>query len=279
LRLAASLEQYSKHPLSGAILAAARGAGLDLVEAAEIAERPFEGLRGAVAGRSVRITNRKWLAAELPSEAAKLPEVAGGLECVILVDGRYAATYRFRDTPRLESTSFVSHLGPRHLLDKTVLLSGDRESEVRYLADEVGISELHAGKSPEEKVEIVRRETAKAKTIFVGDGINDAPALMAATVGLAFGQKSEITAEAAGAVIMDSSLTRVDELFHIGRRMRRIALQSAVGGMALSIVGMGVAAFGYLTPVAGAIIQEVIDLAAVLNAVRMAFPPRDLTDF
>jgi P-type E1-E2 ATPase len=195
------------------------------------------------------------------------------------VDDRYAATYRFRDTPRAESTSFVGHLSPKHLLAKTILLSGDRESEVRYLADEVGITELHAGKSPEEKVEVVRMETAKAKTIFVGDGINDAPALMAATVGLAFGQESDITAEAAGAVIMDSSLTRVDEFFHISRRMRRIALQSAVGGMALSVVGMLVASAGYLPPVAGAIAQEIIDLAVVLNALRVAMPPRDLTDF
>jgi heavy metal translocating P-type ATPase len=279
LQLAASLERYSKHPLSGAILGAARKAGVELAEAEEIGERPFEGLCGTVAGRTVRITNRKWLVAEQPDEAAKLPPVAGGLECIVLVDGRYAVTYRFRDTPRAESTSFLSHLGPKHLLDRTILLSGDRESEVRYLADEVGITELHAGKSPEEKVEIVRSETAKVKTIFVGDGINDAPALMAATVGLAFGQESEITTEAAGAVIMDSSLTRVDELFHIGRRMRRIALQSAVGGMALSVVGMLIAAAGYLQPVAGAISQEILDLAVVLNALRVAIPPTDLTDF
>jgi P-type E1-E2 ATPase len=150
---------------------------------------------------------------------------------------------------------------------------------VRYLADEVGITELHAGKSPEEKVAVVRAETAAAKTIFVGDGINDAPALMAATVGLAFGQESDITAEAAGAVIMDSSLAKVDEFFHIGRRMRRVALQSAVGGMALSVAGMLVAAAGHLPPVAGAIAQEVIDLAAVVNALRVAVPPQDLTDF
>lgn len=279
LRLAASLEQYSKHPLAGALLAAARDAGLALAEAEEIAERPFEGLVGKVAGLAVRVTNRKYLAGALPAEGALLPPVAGGLECIVLVDGRYAATYRFRDAPRRESTSFVSHLGPRHLLDRTVLLSGDRESEVRYLADEVGITELHAGKTPEEKVAIVREHTAAAPTIFIGDGINDAPALLAATVGIAFGQESDITAEAAGAVIMDSSLTRVDEFFHLSRRMRRIALQSAVGGMALSLAGMAVAATGHLTPVAGAIGQEIIDLAAVLNALRAAWVRGNLTDF
>jgi P-type E1-E2 ATPase len=160
-----------------------------------------------------------------------------------------------------------------------VLVSGDRESEVRYLAEQVGISEVRAGQTPEQKLAIVRAETEKANTVFLGDGINDAPALTAATVGIAFGQNSDITAEAAGAVIMDSTLEKVDEFFHIGKRLRAIALQSAVGGMALSLVGMGVAASGYLPPVAGAVMQEVIDVLAVLNALRMALPPRSLTDY
>ena len=107
----------------------------------------------------------------------------------------------------------------------------------------------------------------------------DAPALVTATVGLAFGHQSEITTEAAGAVIMDTSLRRVDELFHIARRMRRIALQSAVGGMALSIAGMLIAAAGFLPPVAGAIFQEAIDLAAVVNALRAAVPGGRLSDY
>jgi P-type E1-E2 ATPase len=119
---------------------------------------------------------------------------------------------------------------------------------VRYLAERVGIAEVYASRSPEEKAAIVTAETRRAKTLFIGDGINDAPALVAATVGLAFGHNSDITAEAAGAVIMDSSLEKVDEFFHIGRRMRAIALQSAVGGMALSVVGMLFAAVGALPP-------------------------------
>ena len=99
-------------------------------------------------------------------------------------------------------------------------MSGDRESEVRYLAEQVGITEVHAECTPEEKVAITRAEVARAPTIFIGDGINDAPALVTATVGLAFGHQSEITADAAGAVVMDTSLKRVDELLHIARRMR-----------------------------------------------------------
>jgi P-type E1-E2 ATPase len=201
------------------------------------------------------------------------------MECVVVIDGRYAATLRFRDQPRADGASFVHHLRPRHSFDRVMVVSGDRESEVRYLAGQVGITEVHAGQTPEQKVEIVRQETRRANTVFLGDGINDAPALTAATVGIAFGQNSDITAEAAGAVIMDTSLQKVDELLHISRRLRSIALQSAVGGMALSLVGMVVAAAGYLPPVAGAITQEVIDVLVVLNALRMAFPPRTLTDY
>ncbi len=279
LGLVASLERYSKHPLSGATQEAARKAGVPLREAVEVSERPGEGLRGTVAGRAIQITSRKKLAAQRPELEEALPPLAGGLECVIVIDGRYAATLRFRDRPRAEGASFVRHLGPQHLFNRVMIVSGDRESEVRYLAGQVGIQEVHAGQTPEQKVEIVRRETQRANTVFLGDGINDAPALTAATVGIAFGQNSDITAEAAGAVIMDTSLQKVDEFLHISRRLRSVILQSAIGGMALSLVGMGIASTGYLPPVAGAIMQEVIDVIAVVNALRVAFPPKTLTDF
>ena len=278
LTLVASLERYSKHPLARAILAAAKEDALQLPEATKVSEQPGLGLRGTVSGHQLQITSRGKLAAQQLAGADQLPPVAGGLECMVAIDQRYAATLRFRDAPRAESRSFVSHLGPKHDFARVMIVSGDRESEVRYLAEQVGITEIYAQKSPEEKLAIVRKETAAAKTLFVGDGINDAPAMMASTVGMAIGQNSDVTAEAAGVVVMDNSLEKVDEFMHISRRMRIIALQSAVGGMALSVIGMAFAATGHLSPVSGAITQEVIDVLAVLNALRAAFPPRVIHD-
>lgn len=273
LRLAASLERYSKHPLASAILRAAEAKHLIIEPVRLISERPGEGLQGVMGARAVQITGRTKIT------SATLPPTGSGLECVVVLDGEYAATFRFRDEPRQETSAFVSHLKPKHQAQKVILLSGDRESEARYLADAVGITEVYAGKTPEQKVEIVKEETRHGSTLYVGDGINDAPAMMAATASIAFGQNSDITAEAADAVVLDPSLARIDELIHISRRMRLIALQSAIGGMALSVVGMIAAAAGYLEPVVGAVAQEFIDLAAVLNALRAAMPPRQKTDF
>ena len=282
LQLAASIEQYSRHPLAQPILDAAKIAGVAQRAADQVEEKPGEGLLGTVENKQVRITSRSALekkAAARNEAAPTLPVGGGGLECVVLVNEALAALYRFRDTPRSEGADFVRHLGPNHQFSRLLLVSGDRESEVRYLADAVGISEIHASATPEEKVEIVRRETKLAKTLFLGDGVNDAPALMAASVGVAMGQAHEVTTQAAGAVIMSNSLTSVDELIHIGRKMRRIALQSALGGMAASLGGMTFAAAGMLSPVWGALLQEVIDVAAVLNALRAARWNGPLHDF
>lgn len=272
LRLAASLERYSKHPLASAILRAAEERGIALESTSEVSEKPGAGLLGTVAGRVVQITGRR--------SAAEAPWTpwSGGLECLVFIDQRCAAVFRFRDAPRAEGKTFIDHLPARHRISRILLVSGDREEEVRYLAQEVGISEVRAQQTPEEKVMIVRAETCLQPTVFVGDGINDAPALAAATVGIAMGSNSNITSEAADAVILEASLTKVDELFHIGRRMRTIALQSALGGVALSFLGMLAASTGHVPPVAGALFQECIDVAAVLNAVRVAWPPRQLSD-
>jgi heavy metal translocating P-type ATPase len=275
LQAVGSLERYSKHPLSVAIREAADNRHLPADTVSEISERPGEGLRGTVGERKLWVTGRN----QVPKLRLQLPPVASGLECVVLFDGAYAATFRFHDTPRRDSLSFVRHLKPRHSVGRVLIVSGDRAQEVQHLADQVGIKEVYASKSPEDKVTIVRQEAAQAPTLFLGDGINDAPAMQAATVGVAFGVQSDITAEAADAVVLETSLSRVDELIHIARHMRHIALESAIGGMALSIIGMVVAALGYLPPIGGAIAQEIIDLVAVLNAVRVALPARSMTDF
>ena len=159
------------------------------------------------------------------------------------------------------------------------MLSGDRPAEVALFAARMGIPEAYGGQSPEEKVEFVRKATRAGRTIYIGDGINDALAMMAATAGIALGVNSDITSEAAGAVILQSSLVSVDQLMHIGRRMRRIALQSAVGGMGLSLIGMAAASLGLITPIQGAIGQELIDLLSILNSLRMILPAGSLTDF
>jgi heavy metal translocating P-type ATPase len=273
LSAAASLERYSKHPLAQAILNAAERAHLQLDAASEISEPPGQGLSGTVQGRLILLTGRNRVGQEVI-----LPPAHSGLECLVFIDRNFAAAFHFHDAPRQDSRIFVEHLRPRHRVNRVLLVSGDRESEVRYLAGAVGISEIHAGQSPEQKVAIVREETNRAKTVFVGDGINDAPAMQAATVGIAFGLNSDVAAEAADAVILESSLGKVDELIHIGRRMRSIALQSAVGGMALSAMGMLAAAFGLLPAIDGAVAQELIDLVAVLNAVRVALPTSKLRD-
>ena len=301
LSIAASLETYSKHPLATAVVQAAAAESLTLLDVEELAEKPGQGLTGRVqkgTGHSeardvhadgsqgdgsqihrVAITSRQKLMHLDPQGVAALPAAAGGLECVVVVDGRTEALLRFRDSPRADGITFIRHLSPSHRLSRVMLVSGDRASEVQWLADVVGIKEVYAGISPEGKLKLVEEATTQAPTIFVGDGINDAPALAAATVGIAMGTASDVTSEAAGAVVMDSALERVDELFHIGRRLRTVALQSAVGGMAASLIGMAFAAAGYLSPAVGALVQEAIDVVAVLNALRVAWNPGSLSDY
>lgn len=273
LALVASAEQYSRHPLAEAIVEEAKRRGLGLVSVDRVAERPGQGLIADVGGRAVRVTGRAQLAASVD-----LPPGAAGLECVVLVDERPTLLVRFRDRPRPESRSFLSHLGPRHHIDRVLLVSGDRESEVRWFAETVGIRDVRAEQLPEDKVAIVREESVRAPVCMVGDGLNDAPALLAAHVGIALGSDHEVTSEAAGAIVLEPNLIKVDVLFHLARRQRRIALQSALGGMALSLAGMVLAALGLLPPVGGALAQEAIDLLAVLNAVRTAIPVKDLSD-
>jgi heavy metal translocating P-type ATPase len=276
LQSAASLERYSKHPLAKAVLEAAKGEQIPLMNVGEVSEAPGTGLTGHIDGHAWTLTGR----GKIDKEAAShLPPTAPGLECVLLRDGELAGVLRFLDEPRGESRPFLAHLGPKHAITEIVLLSGDRPAEVAQFASSMGLTHVYGGMSPEQKLAVVRQLTAKAPTLYLGDGINDAPAMMAATAGVALGVNSDITTEAAGAVILQSSLASVDELMHIGTRMRRIAITSAVGGMLLSLAGMCAASLGYLTPIQCAISQEVIDLLSILNSLRMILPVGQLSDF
>lgn len=279
LQNVASLERYSKHPLSSAILQAAEKNKLPLLEATSISEKPGQGLTGIIGNNKFHITHRKKLLDTNSEFIKQLPPTSSGLECIILCNDKYAATLRFHDAPRAESKLFISHLMPSHQFNKIMLVSGDRESEVKYLGTQLNLKEIYASQTPEQKLAIVRAETNKVPTLFMGDGINDAPALSAATVGIAFGQYSTVTAAAAGAVIMENTLKKVDELIHLSLATRKIALQSAIGGMGLSLIGMGFAAAGFISPVAGAIIQEVIDILAIMNALRLIWGRKIEADF
>lgn len=274
LRLVASAERFSKHPLAVSIVEKAKSNNIQLSDADAISELPGKGLTAKIEGKTIFITNRK----SVPNKDL-LPTQKEGMECVVLVDEDYAATFQFQDKVRQDGPEFISHLTVKHGAKKITLISGDKKSEVKKLADAVGITDYHYEKSPEEKLEMVLSQNRKMHTVFIGDGINDAPALQAATVGIAVGQNSDITHEAASAVILDGSLRKIDEFFHLSRSMRIIAMQSAIGGMALSILGMLLAACGYLPPVAGALTQEIIDVVVVLNALRVSFLSDKLTDF
>ncbi|MEJ5919860.1 heavy metal translocating P-type ATPase [Corynebacterium sp. H78] len=279
LAFAAAVEKYSKHPLASAIVREAADRNLEVPEVDTISEHPGQGLIGEVAGRAVRITNRAGLAKFDPQSVVQLPPTAAGMESVILIDDSYAATLQFRDEPRSTASSFIEHLPKKHGVKEMMILSGDREAEVRHLAQQVGIDTVFGGMSPEQKLDMVREKTTEGPTLFLGDGINDAPAMTAASAGVAFGATSDVTSEAADAVVLDSSLERLDDLLHIGTRMRRIALQSVIGGMGLSIIGMILAVFGLFTPIMGAIAQEIIDILAISNAARVGIVRKGLSDF
>lgn len=279
LQNTASLERYSKHPLASAIIQAAKKNNLPLLDATSVSEKPGQGLYGVIGENKFHITHRKKLLETHPELAKQLPPTSAGLECIVLYNNNYGATLRFQDIPRKQSKLFIKHLTPSHQFNKIMLVSGDRESEVNYLGRLLNLTETYASQTPEQKLAIVRSERNKAPTLFMGDGINDAPALTAATVGIAFGEYSNVTAAAAGAVIMENTLQKVDELIHLSLATRKIILQSAIGGMALSIIGMGFAAAGYISPVVGAILQEIIDILAIINALRLIWGTKIETDF
>lgn len=163
LQYVGSLERYSKHPLASAVIKATEERHIHLIESTNVSEKPGQGLEGIINHRKVSVMSRKKLLEMMPECKSLLPPVSPGLECIILLDSQYAATLHFHDLPRAESKSFISHLTPAHQFKRIMLVSGDRESEVNYLAKLIPFTEIYSSQSPEQKLAIVRSERKKLR--------------------------------------------------------------------------------------------------------------------
>ncbi|MCC4244845.1 heavy metal translocating P-type ATPase [Stappia indica] len=274
LRLAASLDQASKHPVAQAIVAAARERGLALEVPQQVAERAGEGVIGQVAGRAVLVGGHGFVAGEVAGEVAgkprgALPEAAAGAVVVaVAVDGRMAGHLVMSDPLREGVGGMLAGLR-RGGIERILLATGDRADVAGRVTEGLGLDGLRAGLTPDQKVLLVLSEHKHGPVMMVGDGVNDAPALAAADVGVAMGARgAAASAEAADVVLLVDRIERLGAGMEIARAARRIALESVVAGIGLSVLGMIAAAFGYLTPVQGALLQEVIDVAVILNALR-----------
>lgn len=270
LHRAASVEQLSAHSLAAAIARAGSDAGHRLVVPTQVEESPGQGIAGTVEGERVVVGSRTFL----DGHGIAVPEHEADHEAAlahVAIDGAYAGTIELADTLREDAIDLVQHL--RRLgVEHVVMVTGDNEVAARRTADALGITEVHAHCSAQDKLDVMgdlRTRIDGQSIVMVGDGVNDAPSLAAADVGIAMGSAGATAAsEAAEAVIISPQVSLVGEAIELGTRSRRIALQSIAAGMALSTVGMFVALAGHLPPVWGAIGQEVIDLAVIINALR-----------
>lgn len=273
LRMAASVDQASPHVHAVAIVKAAHDRDLKLTFPVEVKESSGSGIRGIVEGRDVAVGKAAWIygGKKLPSEARRLlrkTALEGATHAFVSIDGTPVGALILEDPVRQESPRTIRKLR-RSGIQRVVLLTGDHPDLSQIVAAAVGVDEVLAERSPAEKVEAVRMESRRAVTVMVGDGINDAPALAAANVGVAMGARgASASSEAADVVLTVDRLDRLADAIAIARRARTIALQSVVAGMGLSGGGMLLAAAGYLPPVAGALFQEVIDVLVILNALR-----------
>ena len=279
LKAAASLDQASPHVLASAIVRAARERDLLLTLPANVTEEPGQGARGLVDGHVVRVGKAGWAAGRDGSdwaEAVRNRAAARGVVTVFVgIDDRMAGALLLEDRIRADAARTLRLLH-RAGISRTVMITGDRAAVAGPIADLVGADEVHAEQTPAGKVAIVRAETERAATVMAGDGVNDAPALAAANVGVALGARgATASSEAADLVITVDRLERLAEALAIARRTRTIARQSVLVGMGLSLAAMAVAAAGYLPPALGALLQEGIDIAVILNALRALGPGPD----
>ena len=277
LRLAGAVEQGSGHLLARTLVEAAHARGIEIPAATAVTEAAGRGVWGTVEGHRVTVGAFSLVRERDPVAAAALHALHNGgpaLRAFVTVDGRPAGTITYADRVRPGAAAVVAAL--RDLgIREIALLSGDHADNVAKVARAVGIEEIHADLLPEDKVRFAERlGAASRKVLMVGDGINDAPALSTASVGLALAAHGGgIAAEAADVVLLVDQLDRVPEAVAIGRRTLRIARQSILAGLGLSAAAMVIASLGFLVPAAGAVVQEVIDVAVILNALRTTKGP------
>jgi heavy metal translocating P-type ATPase len=277
LRLAASVDRYSAHVLGEALVRAAEESKLSLSTPTEVSEEAGQGIRGRVDGHTIGVGSRAYLQEiGIPSDEVRSVTLISGrgsgeAHVNVSVDGHVGGVIVMADELRPDAKEAVERLrneGIRHL----AMVSGDRRSVAERVGRELALDRVYAEQSPEDKLDVVRRirqDRQLRKVVMVGDGVNDAPALALADAGIAMGAaNATVAAETADAVITVDRIDRVADAVHAGRRSLHIANESVQVGMGLSIAAMIVAAFGYLPPVAGAILQEAIDLAVILNALR-----------
>jgi heavy metal translocating P-type ATPase len=269
LCLAASLEQASKHPMARAIVSAARTRGAALQVPQQVIEVPGEGLAGKVGSRQVVAGSAGFVASRIgaPAPKSQIMQVGSALVAVA-VDGQLAGHIVMADALRSGTPGLLA--GLRHLgISRILLATGDRQAVAEAVTQGLGLDAIRSELTPEQKVALVLAERERGPVMMVGDGVNDAPALAAADVGVAMGARgAAASAEAADVVLLVDHLDRLLPGVEIAQGARRIALESVVAGIGLSVLGMIAAAFGYLTPVQGALLQEAIDVAVILNALR-----------
>ena len=270
---AASVEQVSVHPYAPAILAEARSRGVELSFPLDAQEQMGTGIAGVVAGRRVAVGQLSFVAPNTPSTPALRSielrtAVEGSASVYVSIDGALAGVLILQDPIRPEASRAIHSLrtaGIRHIH----MVTGDHPDVAELVADALGVDRVFAERTPEEKVEVMRLVRSEGTTVMVGDGVNDAPALALADVGVAMGARGATAAsEAADVVLTSDRLEALLSAFRIARRTRRIALESIFVGMGLSLLAMMFAAAGYIVPVAGAVLQECIDVLVILNALR-----------
>jgi heavy metal translocating P-type ATPase len=279
LRYAAALDQASKHPVAQAIVAAGKDRGLTLPIPEDVAEIPGEGVIGFIDGRQVIVGGDGFVAGRVGRVSGDHPELAAGSVMVaVAVDGRLAGHLVMSDPLRDGAAEMLASLR-RQGVARILLATGDRAEVAARVTEGLGLDGIRSGLTPDEKVLLVLTEHKNGPVMMVGDGVNDAPALAAADVGVAMGARgAAASAEAADVVLLVDRVDRIAPGIEIARRSRRIALESVVAGIGLSVLGMIAAAFGYLTPVQGALLQEAIDVAVILNALRaLRISPAGLT--